>query len=176
MIIGILLFSGCDLNIKYDAIETIDKPHAEVHEGESFVLSEQQTINLGNQYNYIIDTTNNQSKVVHLLVLARSSAESSLEIWEGVTYTGGSSNGEVNRNRIINSSPVATILVNPTINTRQTKILEEHFGAGQNLGGESRNILEFVLDINQTYSIEFISEAASNDVSWLIEWYEEDSK
>lgn len=155
-----------------NSVITIDFSHHEIHEGDSFILSDQQLLNNGNTYDYILNTSNMSGKQVHLIVLTRGTGEANLFIYENVTYTGGVLNGEVNRNRNSLNINKATIIENVNIVSRGIKILEEHFGAGKNIGCESRNALEFILQENTTYSIEFTSESVQNDISWLIEWYE----
>jgi len=187
------MFSGCSVSGEVDvdkvpveileprdgltnALLFVDYEHHEVHSGSAYILSNQALLGSGATFEYVINTSGMQGKQVHLLVLARSTSEANLFIYENVTWTGGTTNGEANRNRNLNKTALVTIIQDATVLTTQTKILEEHFGNGRNIGGESRSVLEFILKENETYSIEFESEASNNDVSWLIEWYEHTPK
>lgn len=155
-----------------NSLIVIDFAHHEVHEGDSYVLTNQANLGSGASFDYIINTSGMNGKQAHIIVLARSTAEANLFIYENVTFTGGTPNGEVNRNRNSDNIAKATILEASNILTRQTKMFEQHFGSGKSIGGQSRNTLEFILKENETYSIEFTSESPGNDISWIIEWYE----
>ena len=123
------------------------------------------------------------------LILGRSSGEANICIWEGRTWdtNTGTRHPVYNRNR--NSANTTTLLedsngtftagnvnLNPDNPTSGTCIYDEHFGSGQSRGGATTGRNEFILKQNTTYAITITSEAASNDVELILDWYEHTNK
>ena len=155
-----------------NALETISVAHHEVHEGESFVYSGQKTLASGGTMRILF--TPNSTSYPHLLILARSSAETNYKLWEGGTFSGGTAITAVyDRNRYTKNTKASTLKTNPTITDTGTLIYESHFGSGNNTGGEDRGVHEWIFNTSTNYLVDITSEANSNDVSWALDWYEE---
>lgn len=155
------------------AVETIDAPHTEIHNGRFFLYSGQVTLNNAATKKFLI-TVPNSAVFTHMIpAKVRATGEANIAIYEGPTVSNeGTPVTMLNRNR--NSSNVnATLLKeDPTADPNGTLIYVEHFGSGQKSQGESRGESEFILKTNTKYLIIITSEAASNDISFLIDWYE----
>lgn len=197
-LITLILFSGCsnitvptyptddedNINISINspvdlttgAIETIDYAHHEIHEGSSYMISGEQILGNGATYTYIFDTNNMSGKWVHILLNVRGVGEGNAILYENITYVGGTPNGVKNRNRNYPNDNQLIVTEGATLLTSQVVVLEEHFGAGKNLGGENRNTDEIILRTNETYAYQITSETNSNDMSWIYNWYENTPK
>lgn len=162
---------GASVDDKTKAVVFIQSDHHEVHEGESFVVSGQTSLGSAETLKILIVTA---AKEAHLEIFARSSGETNYKLYESPTYSAaGSATTEVNRNR--GSSETATVVVTtaPTTSANGTQLYESHWGASVRSGGEERGLNEWVLAANTAYMILITSEAAGNDVSYVLDWYEE---
>jgi hypothetical protein len=175
-----VLIGGVSTNSSVDehtgAISVVDYPHHELHAGKAFVVHAENTIASGASIN-ITFTTPNTLRWLHAVPRARCSGEANLTINEGVTAASGTSFTPVNRNR--NSAEAAgptDVVITATVSDKGTEIFAEHFGAGQNRGGESRGTEEWLLKQNTKYSFIVLSEAASNDCELILDWYEHTGK
>jgi hypothetical protein len=155
------------------AIEVIDAPHGEIHYGRHFVSSGQEVLGLAATKIFLITTPNSEVYTHITPPKLRSTGESNVAFYEEpTTSAAGSVVGMFNRNRNSDNVNASVLTVAPTVSNNGTKIFEQHIGSGQNGQGESRGESEFVLKPNTKYLIIITSEAASNDVSWVIDWYE----
>lgn len=78
----------------------------------------------------------------------------------------------VARNR--NSITTATVSVKhtPTVSDAGSLLATRHLGSGPTLGGEQHDG-DWILAPLTNYRLLITSEAASNDVSWVVSWVEE---
>lgn len=163
--------SNSQTDNKTKSRNVIEYSHHEIHEGSSFVYSYQETLNASDTIRISIQTPNS-AKEAHLVTITRSTAEANLKFYESPTFTGGTIQVDYNRNRNFSDTSFVIIKLNPTKLTAGTMFYQEHFGAGNNRGGESRGIDEFLLKRNTLYFIELVSEGNSNDCSLILDWYE----
>ena len=144
--------------------------HYEIHNGNHYVNSGQVTMAAEASQDILITVP--AGKYVHFLFSVRSTAEARLDFYETPTV---SANGTpltvINRNRRTENTNETTLHSSPTVTETGTLLLVNHFGAGQRGGGEGRDDNEWILE-NTTYLLRLTSEAANNDVSWTIDWYE----
>ncbi|MFA5584609.1 MAG: hypothetical protein WDA09_10385 [Bacteriovoracaceae bacterium] len=105
--------------------------------------------------------------------MCRSTGEANIEIYEDPTITdNGTEQTPVNRNRKSTNTAGLDVFLTPTASDNGNLLMQEHFGAGQFGGGEVRGANEFVLKDTKKYLIVVTSEAASNDVTVVLDWYE----
>lgn len=158
------------------SMQVIDYAHHETHAGSHFDYCEQVALGNGSARDLLIVTPDTLTWS-HLLFRIRSSGESNYNLYEGaVTSNDGTQVVTFNRNR--NSAGTANTLIyhTPTVGTTGTSICMQHFGAGQRSGGDERGDNEWVLKQNTKYLLRITSEAAANDVSTNINWYEHADK
>ena len=155
-----------------NSLVTISHPHHEIHSGDMFADSGQETLGSGSSTELLFITPDTD-KYAHMLVRARSTGEANYTLYEDTTV---SANGVAcsifNRDRNSLNTPTMQCFDGPTITDDGTLLHEEHFGAGQLTSGESRDESEIVLKRNTKYLVRLTSEAAGNDVSRIVEWYE----
>ncbi len=158
------------------SLNYLDHSHHEVHEGDAYTYCEQNTLNADATRDLLI-VTPDTGVWGHFLWRIRGSGEASMALYEGTTTSNdGTGVTEVNRNR--NSANTSDLVVThtPTITGVGTVICMQHFGSSQKAGGEERAVNEFILKQNTKYLLRVTSEAASNDLSTEIDWYEHTNK
>lgn len=162
----------------------IDVQHHEIHEGDSFSATHDDTLANGGTISLSFKTPAT-TKQPHFTFLGRSSGESSICLNEGVTATSSTGNQHPVYNRKRDSAN-ETDLLEDTAGTGFTAgniaegatisggtcIYEEHFGAGQTRGGATAGRNEFLLAPDTEYEVVLTSEAASNDCEVILDWYE----
>jgi len=158
---------------------TVAYPHHELHDGNAYLNCVSGVQNAGGELNIGFDTANG-STWTHIIPNSRASSEARFIIWEGATLSGDTVLTPMNRNRNSNNTSINSLLLNPTVSgtspTSGIVICAKHFGAGRTVGGEERGVVEFVLKSGTTYLLSTISEAANNDLSMNINWYEHTDK
>jgi len=150
----------------------IEHTHEEIHEGKHFVTTYAAVKNNAETIVLLLTTPDNTA-VAHLLTKLRSSGEANFVLSENPTVSNvGTALTEINRNR--NSANTAGVVVThtPTTSDAGTVIYTEHQGSGQQRGADVRGDNEFVLKQNEQYLLTITSEAASNDLSVILDWYE----
>ncbi len=150
----------------------IDHTHEELHEGNHFVSTYAATKNNAETILLLVTTPDNTA-VAHLITKLISSGECNIVISENPTISNaGTGLTEINRNRNSSKAAGTVITHTPTVSDAGTVIYTEHQGAGQQRGADVRGENEFVLKQNEQYLITITSEAASNDLSVILDWYE----
>lgn len=159
-----------------EAQYTLDYVHHEAHAGSYYGYCE--NVNLGNAaVRDILISVPDTNRWPHLLWKVRSSGEANLTIYEGATTSNdGTGVTEINHNRNSTNTSLTQIFFTPTLTATGAVICLEHFGAGQNAGGESRGEQELILKQNTKYLFRIVSEAADNDISTMFGWYEHANK
>lgn len=159
-----------------NALETIDYAHHEIHAGNSFSYCENNTLGVSGVRN-ILFVTPDTTKWCHFLWNARATAETSVALYETTTTSNnGTGVTAYNHNRNSATNTGATLTHTPTITGDGTLLCVQHFGVGQRGGGETRAVHEWVLKQNTKYLIRVTSEAADNDVTLMLDWYEHTNK
>lgn len=155
------------------AVKIITHGHHEIHEGNNYSVCDAVTLANINDTRDILIVTPNSSVEAHLVFEVRASKETNVVLYEGTTTSAdGTGLTEVNRNR--NSAKTATVVVThtPTVDTTGNQLCIRHFGSGQKSGGESRDVNEWILKTNTKYLLRTTTEAAANDISTDLNWYE----
>ncbi len=158
-----------------DRIITVDYAHHEIHEGTHFVAFHNAPLGNGGTYQLLINTpAASTGKDIHLIIETRGSAESNIVFREGTVVSDvGSAMSEVNRNRTSLNIAGTIITLAPTITSLGEVLMELHFGSGPQMGGDDRSENEWNLAPGTLYLVNATSEAGSNDLSILIDWYED---
>lgn len=158
------------------SIQTIDYPHHEIHEGDSFFVAEVTDLGNGASRTLVIITPNT-TKWSHFELGVNSEAEVSVTLTESVTVSGGTAITPVNRNR--NSANTAGMIVKHTPDSASggTDLITQQFGSGRGIGGESRDIAEIILKQNTTYTVVCTNKTTGNNlVNITLNWYEHAEK
>jgi len=170
-----------DVDSVTNAIEIIDTPHHEIHEGDHFYVSGYIELNNLDTF-YMKIVTPDTAKWGHLIFDIKSTGICSTAFDEDATggMTGGSSIIPLNNNR--NSETVSGLVFTSgvTVATSYTTRLEnDKWGAQgfkQTIGGGAGREDELLLKQNTTYLRSFISGADNNIVQYKSSWYEHENK
>ena len=169
------------------ALQTIEYPHHEIHEGSAFVVSANETLASSGTIALSFHT-GDTAKWSHMTYFARASGEANIQIIENPTITLGTGTAKLSINRNRNSAKtslmqdsstgawVAGSLTQDATVAGGTVICEEHFGSGQATGGSTVNRSEFMLKQDEDYVYLLTSEAAGNDCELILNWYEHTDK
>lgn len=155
--------------------------HHEIHDGNSFVVSEQVQLADAGTREYRIATPNT-TRWAHMIVVIDGSLDTTVEIYETTTKTAGTAMTARNRNRNSANAATTTITHTPGGAGDGTLIWTTRFGndsgpAGKGgTGGGSRGVDEWVLKQNTAYLIRITSNSADNNVATQFDWYELTSK
>lgn len=170
---------------------TVSYAHHEIHSGSAFSAHVFDADFDAAEVISVSFTTPNTSKWCHMVPLVGSSTASTFEIGEGSTVTAASGTSTVITNRNRNSTKASVVYdleaspnVNKftaggTISNIGTVIHGEGLGGGKNQsgGGGIRDVDEYILKQNTTYSFRLTNGATANGVASMeITWYEHTSK
>lgn len=144
--------------------------HNELLGGTSFQVSGTATKNATETYVLRIITP--ATGIVHLHFDVRGTGEGSVALYEDPTITGaGTTVTPVCRRRLDPRTPNVAVQHTPTVSANGTLLTTEHFGSGKLRDGAAED-REWILKPNEDYLIIFTSEAATNELSWVVEWSE----
>ncbi len=174
--------SGSALNVIVgpgDPISNIpvfmDFEHHQVHEGETYKAIDSQP-SLGTatvKYAFAVPTFVNTIHAPHLLTEVDTyDGSARIDIYEGATFTGGTSTTKNNRNRNISSVSSASTVTGVT-STNGTLIDSFYVGGGNKLAGVNRQSSEWVTKSNTTYRIDVVGLAAGTRAVVSFNWYED---
>jgi len=180
---GIALWDGNEwqrmrLDPESLAATVIQSVHHHIHQGEHFSVIGYDSLDATETTEFIIETPSD--KDIHMAFAYSSNKAFTFEMWEDVTYTGGTATSPINSNR--QSSNTSSLLVkkNPTtVDTASaTKLIEISIGAG---GGPfnpteiiSSRENEIILKQNAIYYYKLTSNENSSVVTYYGTWYEID--
>ncbi len=172
---------------------TIDNPHREIHDGNSFVCHYSQTVSDTNDRSIIAFKTPNTTRYVHATIAASSSAASIAYIFEAPTITDntGASLAVYNRRRVgtpkettvirTNTNPdevgamffTETTMGDVTGGTELAHITLIAGGVPKAIGGTARDTQEWILKPDTLYDFEVKSTDVNDNVHWIeVSWYE----
>lgn len=155
----------------------INSEHHEIHCGDSYELTYTEDLGNGDVAELAITVPDEPGagqaqKLYHLLSAVDSEAEATVEIYEGSTFTGGTSITPVNRNRNSSLVDFLTVVHSPSVTTDGTKIYGKRIGSGRSTGGSAGRSKEFVLRNNETYLLRITNEVTTdNYVNAEIDYY-----
>jgi hypothetical protein len=167
----------------FQAPFTVTAPHHEIHEGDMFTGVVYDICGIGDEIGAFILTpaTATPQKRIHMTAGVAATGAYTWVIKEGCSYSsGGAAFTPINRNR---GSTKTTALQSAYIGgdnlsggviavTGGSAIWSTGGGAGKTVGGQSRDVEEWVLAPNTGYLFLLTSAAASNSMSMEAVWYE----
>lgn len=161
------------------ALNVIDYAHHEIHAGSFFTAGTVTDLASGGTIQIMI-TTPDTTKWLHVVGLVEVESESLVKWYENPTTPGaGAALPARNHNR--NSSNTASGVVAGTVGvfsgTPGDLLFQYAMGSGKGVGGEVREVNEWVLKQNEQYILEVVNNASGN--SWTtisFAWYEHTNK
>lgn len=154
----------------------IDHDHHAVHEGESYTaFYVANAVGSGSNVDIRMLPPNTSTRI-HLVWNVWTNEESEFYLYEAGNVTGGTGLTAYNRDRNSGNTATLTVAHTPTVTTTGTLIHHAYFGntaATTHIGGEGHSQNERILGQNVTYLLRVTSRAAGDDISILLEWYEE---
>ncbi|KKK46671.1 hypothetical protein LCGC14_3162910 [marine sediment metagenome] len=172
------------------ALETIEVPHFELHEGNAFICDGNDTAMGDGDTLILAFKTADTTRWVHLTLTGWSLAQSHIDVIENCSWTTNTGTKQPLYNHNRNSSLTSNILedstgtfganngmvLNPTGLSGGTIIHHFDMGSGKKEEGQlDRGQAEFVLKQNETYAIRQTADAASNEGHIALNWYEHTS-
>ena len=171
---------------------TVDSPHHEIHDGNSYVCHYSQTVSDTDDQSIIAFKTGSL-KYLHCSVSASCSTAAVAYIYEAPTITDntGASLTVYNRRRV--GTPTATTVIRTNTNpdevgamyftestmgnvTGGTKIAHIPIIAGAGpkaVGGIARDTQEWILKLDTLYAFMLNSSSDADNVMWIeVDWYE----
>ena len=175
--------SGNALNVQIgpgDPISNIpvvqEFEHHQIHEGETHkAIDPQASLGMGTvKYAFVVpDSFTGEVSEPHLLIEADVyNGSVRIDLYEGATYSGGSSITIYNRNRNSSTTPEATAYTGVT-STDGTLIDSFFAGASIRTAGDGRAGSEWILKNNETYRIDVVGLAAGTQCILSLNWYED---
>jgi hypothetical protein len=160
-----------------EALETIEYPHHEIHDGRSFVACDVIQLDDAAAFMYLI-VTPNTTRWSHLIIKVAGSLDTEAEFFEGTARVGGNAMVEHNRNRNSANSAGTVVTDTPGAGADGTSIWHVRFGndAGpgpaSGTGGESRGVNEWELKQDESYLLRVTSHSDTNNITVEFDWYE----
>ena len=160
------------------AVKTIDSVHAEIHEGEHFIV----TIYDGDVDNaapkYLRITTPNTSTRCHLITAVSGSGGVLYEFYEDPTLlAAGAALTEYNNDRNSATAATATTFEDTTTQgpNNDGTLLDAGFSGGEKkrVSGESGSRDEFILKQNEDYLVKVTADDDNTKITITLKWYEE---
>ena len=160
-----------------DGLVTIEVEHHQVHEGKMFTIIGRTTdLGSGDSIDLLLNAPDSGTRV-HAVTGFTPAGAGYAELWEDATaLLAGATLTAYNNDR--NSANDTTLVVysEPDSLTLATasRLQAHQMGGGQQnrFGREQRDHTEWILKQGTDYVVRFISGAASNDVTWEIQYYE----
>lgn len=160
------------------SVVSIQEVHHHIHDGDHYFVGGYDSLDNGDTTEFVIDTP--ATGEVHMEFAYSSNKAYTLELWEGATYTGGTSVDPVNSNRQSTNTAALSVKKNPTTvdTSGATKLLEIAIGTGGRFASatevaDSREN-EMVLKQSETYYYKITSNEAGATLTYLGSWYEID--
>ena len=163
------------IDVATHALNTIDYPHHEIHDGDAFTCSYTVDLAQSAAANLLI-VTPDTTRYAHFGWLLHCELEADMALYEAVTAT-AAANPSVAYNRERNWATTSTVVVTHTptgVTEGATIIRSAHFGTGRTAGGSSDDGQEFILKRNTKYLFRVTNavNSASNYISIRLNWYE----
>lgn len=166
------------------AVETIDYPHHEIHDGSGYFLTD--TVTIGNGATREIRfATADTTKWPHFTLEVAGTAKTQLDLYETTTKAHVAGNVLTPRNRNRNSSNTSgmTVCHTPSGSGDGTLIASVLFGtdtgSGVNrvvAGGGIGSRGEIILKQNTAYLLRITSGTDGNRIATIFDWYEHTNK
>lgn len=172
--------SGINSSGTTGAVKSISYPHHEVHSGSHYFVKGYTTLDSGNDIDFCV-VTPDTTKWAHMTFSIASTAQTTIEIYEDVTFSdAGAAVTAYNNNRNSANTTGLTIASERTIEASGTMISQTKFGTGTNPSkiapGQTEREDEIILKQNTGYVFRFISGTDGNIIDYRASWYEHTDK
>lgn len=167
--------SNIENDVYNGAVVTIDTEHFHIHAGEHFFVQSVVDLTSNSAIDFITKTTTSPTHIIFAINQTTGAVKS--EIWEGVTFSGGTQIVAINNNRL--SSIISPTLhyggVSSTIGSA-LKYSTQYIGSGtnpsQSQGGSKRESYEVILKPNTNYLLRLTNLTNSvNNISFEVSYY-----
>ncbi len=158
------------------SLVVVEMDHHEIHEGDFYRAVDSVALGIGDVATFIV-VTPNTTKWLHMRPSVNVTAESTVVLYENVTYTGGTSVPALNANRNSGNTSGATLVKQvTTLTTGSAVALSNHLLGSNRTDGGKTDPDEWILKQNTTYCLEVTNEAAgTNNCVVELVWYEHTS-
>lgn len=156
---------------------TVDLAHHQLHEGETHqytyppaALSSGSSVDV----RFVVGNLVATKRTPHFVIELDAAAETWLYLYESPTTSGnGTLKTVYNRNRNSTTVPASTVYLSPTVSDPGMLLSAWLVGAGNKVGGASRESIEWDLKANTVYLIRATAKATGNNVAMRLMWYED---
>lgn len=164
------------LNNSYDTvsktIETVTINHSKIHSGEHYIFISRSTASSSQNLDIGL-TVENSTKLHHTIFIASSRLQAEWFLYEGSSFTSGTTITAYNSNRNSTNTATLTATKNPNIGTTGTMIDNVHLSARQGIsGGGAGDRIQWILKNNTKYIVRLDSNGDGNAMTQKIAWYE----
>ena len=159
------------------AIVTIDFVHHEIHEGDHFITAGAFSLGSTDTALVVLDVADT-TKRTHLIYTLNTVASTTIDLFEGGDYARApDAITAYNSDRDSSTESVRDTLFvihndSTLVDRYNTLMFTYEVGAGQKTTGELGRGQELILASDSTYFWRITSNAASNIVGYILEWYE----
>lgn len=168
-----------------NALEVLDYPHHEIHNGTNYRAKLTQEVGSGNSISLTI-TTPTDGKQCHMLFDISTGNSANVVIYEDTAVTANTGNAvtPLNANRNYPDSSGSTVVSNATVNTtNRVELVDTFIGQpGSNpsdpdTGGESASRHEWILKEGKSYTVVVTETASETQLMHIgFDWYEHTPK
>ena len=156
-------------------VVSIAHAHHEIHNGHNYTITGSAEIDANREFNLCVGVPNG-SRWPHVIWGANVKTEAIRKIYEGGTYSGGTTVVSMNRNRnaAIDSSLVFTqnAVISGETPTSGTLLSYAYLPASKTFGVISRGDEEYILKSGTCYLFVIKSLLNDNSMSAKLDWYE----
>lgn len=157
-----------------NAIITIDEPHAQIHDGDTYRYSDSVTLNNGSSQDYLLTTP--ASPTIHFTLQADGTAITSFFMYEATDKTGTTGQTIYNANRTSANASSMTIKKGTSGGTTDGTLIAQYAsGAAQGQSKNPSNVdhsEEWLLKASTKYIFRITSGTAGNLCNVMMSWYE----
>ena len=166
-----------EIDVATNTAVNIEQEHHEIHEGDHYNYCDYDTTVTGTDVINFVMTTSDTPKWVHLTFNVYSATGATIELYEApTTIAGGSTITPRNNNRNSTKVSTVTIIKDPSSIGGDGTRTAGYLAGTKKSGGAAERSKEFILQQNTAYLVRITSLAASNLISWCIDWYEHINK
>ena len=161
----------------FNAIVTVGTEHHEIHEGDHYRIA--GSFDLGSTDTSLVgfDVSSSTART-HMVYTFNTKASTTISFIKGGTYLRATEaltaiNSDHDSINTTAADTIFTVPMDSTLVTRYgTTLFTYEIGSGQNTSGELGRGQEQVLAVDSLYYWHITSNAASNTVGYILEWYE----
>ena len=153
----------------------IDFEHHQVHEGEAYQADDiQASLGVATvKYGITVPVYATTIRGPHMMIgVDVYNGAALVQLYEGATFTSGSSVSAYNRNRNSLNTPGTSVKTGVT-SSDGTLVASFYTGGGRSTSGSNRSSSEFILKSNTIYRVDVIGLIAGTQAITKFDWYED---